>query len=141
MRGNRTLNHAIHMAAVTQIRFNTPGRVYYDRKIAEGKTKKGSPPSLETSQSPTPSTAKLVTDAVNGPPDRARGAPRNVSVACVAGPRILITGSSAQPPQATPNATPSRLTRPPRRARNPALDTKRHRYGRMCDVLVGAHTG
>ncbi len=40
MRGNRTLNHAIHMAAVTQIRFNTPGRVYYDRMIAEGKTKR-----------------------------------------------------------------------------------------------------
>ena len=39
-RGNRTLNHAIHMAAVTQIRFETPGRVYYDRKITEGKTKK-----------------------------------------------------------------------------------------------------
>ncbi len=39
-RGNRKLNHAIHMAAVTQIRFDTPGRVYYDRKIAEGKTKK-----------------------------------------------------------------------------------------------------
>jgi len=39
-RGNRTLNHAIHMAAVTQIRFETSGRVYYDRKIAEGKTKK-----------------------------------------------------------------------------------------------------
>jgi hypothetical protein len=40
MRGNRTLNHAIHMAAVTQIRFNTPGRVYYDKKQGEGKTKK-----------------------------------------------------------------------------------------------------
>jgi len=40
MRGNRVLNHAIHMAAVTQIRHDTPGRVYYDRKIAEGKTKK-----------------------------------------------------------------------------------------------------
>jgi transposase len=40
MRGNRKLNHAIHMAAVTQIRHDTPGRVYYDRKIAEGKTKK-----------------------------------------------------------------------------------------------------
>jgi transposase len=39
-RGNRKLNHAIHMAAVTQIRFDTPGRVYDDRKIAEGKTKK-----------------------------------------------------------------------------------------------------
>jgi len=40
MRGNRKLNHAIHMAAVTQIRFQTPGRVYYDKKLAEGKTKK-----------------------------------------------------------------------------------------------------
>ena len=39
-RGNRKLNHAIHMAAVTQIRFETPGRAYYDKKQAEGKTKK-----------------------------------------------------------------------------------------------------
>ena len=36
-RGNRRLNHAIHMAAVTQIRHrHSPGRAYYDRKIAEG---------------------------------------------------------------------------------------------------------
>jgi len=28
------------MAAVTQIRNETPGRAYYERKIAEGKTKK-----------------------------------------------------------------------------------------------------
>ena len=35
------LNHAIHMAAVTQIRHSdTPGRHYYDKKQAEGKTKK-----------------------------------------------------------------------------------------------------
>jgi len=40
LRGNRRLNHAIHMAAVTQIRFQTPGRVYYDKKRDEGKTKK-----------------------------------------------------------------------------------------------------
>ncbi len=40
MRGNRVLNHAIHMAAVTQIRHDTPGRIYYDKKQAEGKTKK-----------------------------------------------------------------------------------------------------
>jgi transposase len=39
-RGNRKLNHAMHLIAVTQIRHDTPGRVYYDRKIAEGKTKK-----------------------------------------------------------------------------------------------------
>jgi transposase len=40
MRGNRTLNHAIHMAAVTQISHDTPGRIYYDKKQAEGKTRK-----------------------------------------------------------------------------------------------------
>ena len=39
-RGNRQLNHAIHLIAVTQIRHDTPGRAYYERKIAEGKTKK-----------------------------------------------------------------------------------------------------
>ncbi len=37
--GNRQLNRAIHMAAVTQIRFDTPGRDYYRRKIAEGKSR------------------------------------------------------------------------------------------------------
>jgi transposase len=38
-RGNRQLNHAIHIAAITQIRFaHSPGRAFYDRKIAEGKT-------------------------------------------------------------------------------------------------------
>jgi hypothetical protein len=36
-RGNRQLNHAIHMAAFTQIRYpGTIGRNYYDRKLAEG---------------------------------------------------------------------------------------------------------
>ncbi len=40
-RGNRTMNHAFHMAAVTQLRFHhSPGRGYYDRKVAEGKTPK-----------------------------------------------------------------------------------------------------
>lgn len=39
-RGNRQLNHALHMAAVTQVRHDTPGRAYFLRKIAEGKSKK-----------------------------------------------------------------------------------------------------
>jgi transposase len=40
-RGNRRLNHAIHMAAVTQIRYrHSAGRAYYDKKRAEGKTGK-----------------------------------------------------------------------------------------------------
>ena len=39
-RGNRQLNHAIHIAAITQIRNDTPGRAYYQRKLDEGKSKK-----------------------------------------------------------------------------------------------------
>jgi transposase len=40
-RGNRRLNHVIHMAAVTQIRYrHSDGRAYYERKLAEGKTPK-----------------------------------------------------------------------------------------------------
>lgn len=40
-RGNRVLNHAIHMAAVTQIRNpGSEGRCYYDAKVAAGKTKR-----------------------------------------------------------------------------------------------------
>ena len=40
-RGNRRPNHAIHMAAVTQIRYrHSAGRACYDRKRAEGKTPK-----------------------------------------------------------------------------------------------------
>jgi transposase len=40
-RGNRQLNHAIHMAAVCQIRQpHSEGRAYFDRKVADGKTKK-----------------------------------------------------------------------------------------------------
>jgi transposase len=40
-RGNRRLNYAVHMAAVTQIRHrHSEGRAYYDRKLTEGKTPK-----------------------------------------------------------------------------------------------------
>jgi transposase len=40
-RGNRRLNHAIHMAAITQIRNrHSQGRAYYEKKLAEGKTPK-----------------------------------------------------------------------------------------------------
>ena len=40
-RGNRRLNHAVHMAAVTQVsQRHSGGRAYYDKKVAEGKTAK-----------------------------------------------------------------------------------------------------
>lgn len=40
-RGNRRLNHAIHMVAITQIGHrHSAGRIYFDRRVAEGKTKR-----------------------------------------------------------------------------------------------------
>jgi transposase len=40
-RGNRQLNHAIHMAAICQLRQpHSEGRAYFERKVAEGKTNK-----------------------------------------------------------------------------------------------------
>jgi transposase len=40
-RGCRMLNHALHMAAICQIRqTNSQGRIYFERRVAEGKTKK-----------------------------------------------------------------------------------------------------
>lgn len=40
-RGNRQLNHALHMAAICQLRQpHSEGRAYFDRRVAEGKTKK-----------------------------------------------------------------------------------------------------
>ena len=41
LRGNQRINHAIHMAAITQLRHkHSEGRAYYDKKVAEGKTHK-----------------------------------------------------------------------------------------------------
>jgi hypothetical protein len=40
-RGNRQLNHAIHMVAICQIRQKeSEGRIYLEKKVAEGKTKR-----------------------------------------------------------------------------------------------------
>jgi transposase len=39
-KGNRKINHAIHMVAITRVRNDTSGQAYYLRKQAEGKTQK-----------------------------------------------------------------------------------------------------
>ena len=36
--GNRRINRALHIMAVVQLRHDTAGRRYYDRRVAEGKT-------------------------------------------------------------------------------------------------------
>ena len=36
--GNRRMNHVLYMAGIVQLRNDTPGRAYYRRRVAEGKT-------------------------------------------------------------------------------------------------------
>ena len=49
-RGNRNLNHALHMAAICQLRQpHSDGRAYFERKVAEGKTKREAHPGAEAS--------------------------------------------------------------------------------------------
>ena len=47
-RGNRQLNHAIHMVAICQIRqTNSEGRIYFEKKVAEGQDQEGRHPLAE----------------------------------------------------------------------------------------------
>ncbi len=99
---NRRLNHAIHMAAITQIRYkHSDGRAYYDKKIAEGKTAKEALRALK----------RQISDAIykHLKADAARstqgpgGQPGNDSVASAAGshPEHQLFG------QATPGPAPT----------------------------------
>lgn len=84
-RGNRRINHAIHMAAVTQIRFTqSPGRAYYDRKRAEGKTGKEALRALKRRISDA-IYAALLTDARKAPAAGPGEQPGNDSKASVTG--------------------------------------------------------
>ena len=67
LRGNRKLNHALHMVAVTQIRnLGTEGRIYFERNVAEGKTKKRLS-ARSSARSATPSTASSSSTRNRGP--------------------------------------------------------------------------
>ena len=82
LRGNRRLNHAIHMAAITQISHeHSNGRAYYQRKIAEGKTHKEALRCLKRRISDA-LYARLRADARKGGPG---GQPGNLSVSRAAG--------------------------------------------------------
>jgi transposase len=66
-RGNRKLNNAIHIAAISQIRQpHSNGRAYFDRKVAQGKTKREAVRSLKR-QISNALYRQLVIDAERGP--------------------------------------------------------------------------
>ena len=67
-RGNRNINHAIPMAAICQIRHtHSEGRAYFDRKVAEGKTKREAIRSLKRQISNTVYRHLVLAAAKQGP--------------------------------------------------------------------------
>jgi transposase len=118
LRGNRRINHAIHMAAITQLRHrHSDGRAYYEKKLAEGKTHKEALRSLK----------RKISDAIFGrlqadarqaaaaAPKGPGGHPGNDSASSAAGshPARQLFGQATPGPgtslrPATPAGTPSK---------------------------------
>jgi len=105
-RGNRKLNHAAHMAAVTQVRYqHSDGRAYYDKKLAEGKTAKEALRALKRQVSDAfykhlkADAARAADSSTQGPGGQAG----NDSVASAAGshPECQLFGQATPGPQPT----------------------------------------
>ncbi len=119
LRGNRRINHAIHMAAITQLRYkHSPGRAYYDKKTGEGKTHKEALRSLKRRISDAVFT-RLQADArqvavarANGP----GGQPGNDSDSSAADshPERQLFGQATPGPTATLRAAARTTTIPPK---------------------------
>jgi transposase len=116
-RGNRQLNHAIHIAAITQIRFaHSPGRAFFDRKVADGKTKREAVRALKRRISDAIYRQLLHDAAITGPGGQTGTALQS-----------SVTGLTPQQPALRRNHS---RTRPNRRTRQPTLaKTKRARAG------------
>ncbi|HYA44981.1 MAG TPA: IS110 family transposase [Acidimicrobiales bacterium] len=111
MRGSRQLNHALHMAAVTQVRHrHSEGRAYYDRKAAEGKTRKEALRALKRRISDA-LFAAMVADARRADKELGAGGPGGQtgsgSVACAAGSHPAKPALRPSHSRANPKARPS----------------------------------
>ena len=123
LRGNRRAGHAIHMAAISQIRHkHSDGRAFYEKKLAEGKTHKEALRALKRRISDA-IYAALVADARRGAacPKSPGGQPGNHSASRAAGSRPTHRhfGQATPAPDATirPGAISSRAPIQPNRAR------------------------
>jgi Transposase IS116/IS110/IS902 family len=119
-RGNRAMNHALHIVAVTQLRHShSPGRAFYDRKLGEGHTPKEAIRALKRRLS-TVVYRHLVVDAARRAIERAReGISGNDSTSLRDRPNVLIQPALRQQPLPNP---PSTL-----RPRPPTVDGLIHR--------------
>jgi transposase len=133
--GNRRLNHVLYMAGIVQLRNDTPGRAYYRRRIAEGKTPMEAMRCLRRRLSDVVY-RQLVADALahrTGPGGHS-GATLSSSAADLP-PDI---GTSDQP---LPGPAPTTLPPPPARKTTPAARTGAPSRRRAGGVNVQRPTG
>ena len=114
VRGDRQLDHAVHMAAISQVRYrHSEGRAYYDRKVAEGKTHKEALRALKRRISDA-LFAAMVADAKRDREQgrRAKSGPGgqggNGSVACAAGSHPQAPALRPSHSRASSKVTPRR---------------------------------
>jgi transposase len=112
MRGSRQLNHALHMAAVTQVRHrHSEGRAYYDKKVAQGKTGKEALRALKRRISDALYAAMVADARRDRQAEPAAGGPGgqtgNGSVACAAGSHPDKPALRPSHSRAKPKARPS----------------------------------
>jgi len=138
-RGSRRLNHAVHMAAVTQVsQRHSEGRAYYDKKIAEGKTAKEALRALKRQVSDT-LYKRLKADAARAAASTPREGTRGTTLSPARPAHTPNTGSSAKPlpglppPYETGPASGKRPCHRPSESPSELLDAKRSRYGRLLD--------
>ena len=119
LRGNRRINHAIHMAAITQLRHkHSQGRAYYDKKVAEGKTHKEALRSLKRKVSDA-IFGRLQADARQARAKGPGGQPGNGSDSSAAGshPERQLFGPATPGPETTIRpGTTAGTTAPPKPA-------------------------
>jgi transposase len=117
-RGNRQLNHAIHIAAITQIRHkHSPGRAFYERKLAEGKTKKEAIRVLKRRISDA-LYQRLVADAAHAGPGGQAGTTEQASVTGLAPQKPALRNSHSRThTERRTRTTTAVTTRSPRRTK------------------------
>jgi transposase len=116
LRGNRRINHAVHMAAITQLRHkHSQGRAYYDKKVAEGKTHKEALRSLKRRISDA-IFARLQADTRHLSAKGPGGQPGNGSDSSAASshPKRQLFGPATPGPDTTPRPVTSTKTTQPK---------------------------
>ncbi len=130
--GNRKLNHAVHIAAITQARYPGPSRDYYQRKLAAGKTKKEALRALKRRISDAiyrqlVADARAVNKSVTSP-----GGQVGATLTSSAADRspMISTSERPQPGPVNPDPTPAAATpgkRSSARSRRPRIAPTRRR--------------